>query len=605
MIFLKKIYQLFIYCFLLSVSAGVFIQCGDKEEADTSAVVEEVPWKGSPDSIPVALRVHNPIVSLEAQKGGTFRIYSHQYPKSLNYYLDQFSTTAHIFGLMFEPLLDYHPITLEPIPHLASSWKISADKKKFTFTIDANATWSDGKPVTAHDVLFTYETLMDKNNNTAVFRIDLSRFEKPVVLNDREIEFTQKEIHWSNFNTIANSLYILPAHHFQGRNFDKENFDFPVVSGPYSMLSAKKGRYVKMRRRGDYWMRAYPFYKGSDNFDTILFKVYNEEPIAFQAFKKGDIDIYPTYTASFWVKDAVGDKFDENYIVKQKIYNSKPIGFQGLVFNTRREIFSDVRVRKAFAHLVDRKLLIEKLAYNEYEETNAFYQDLWANGSPNPPIDFDVKKARELLAQAGWKTNSKGILEKEGKEFKFSILERDKKSEKYLTLIQERAKEVGIVISLESTDLAEWSSRMDKYDFDMTWAAWGGGIFKDPEAMWYSKYADEKGQPNLAGFKNPEVDKLIEQQRAEFSVPKRNEILKKIDKILTSQVPYVLLWNTSATRIMYWNKFKSPKNPLGKYGSEKEASSLWWLDSERSSQLEEAILKKTKLASIPEKVYFQ
>ncbi|WP_425529232.1 extracellular solute-binding protein [Leptospira stimsonii] len=602
---MKKIYQLFIYCFLLSVSAGVFIQCGDKEEADTSAVVEEVPWKGSPDSIPVALRVHNPIVSLEAKKGGTFRIYSHQYPKSLNYYLDQFSTTAHIFGLMFEPLLDYHPITLEPIPHLASSWKISADKKKFTFTIDANATWSDGKPVTAHDVLFTYETLMDKNNNTAVFRIDLSRFEKPVVLNDREIEFTQKEIHWSNFNTIANSLYILPAHHFQGRNFDKENFDFPVVSGPYSMLSAKKGRYVKMRRRGDYWMRAYPFYKGSDNFDTILFKVYNEEPIAFQAFKKGDIDIYPTYTASFWVKDAVGDKFDENYIVKQKIYNSKPIGFQGLVFNTRREIFSDVRVRKAFAHLVDRKLLIEKLAYNEYEETNAFYQDLWANGSPNPPIDFDVKMARELLAQAGWKTNSKGILEKEGKEFKFSILERDKKSEKYLTLIQERAKEVGIVISLESTDLAEWSSRMDKYDFDMTWAAWGGGIFKDPEAMWYSKYADEKGQPNLAGFKNPEVDKLIEQQRAEFSVPKRNEILKKIDKILTSQVPYVLLWNTSATRIMYWNKFKSPKNPLGKYGSEKEASSLWWLDSERSSQLEEAILKKTKLASIPEKVYFQ
>ncbi|MBM9579818.1 ABC transporter substrate-binding protein [Leptospira sp. 201903070] len=599
-------YQLFIYCSFLFVSAGVLIQCGEKEEADTSAVVEDVLWKGNPDSIPAALRVPNPIVSPEAKKGGTFRIYSHQFPKSLNYYLDQFSTTAHIFGLMFEPLLDYHPITLEPIPHLASSWKISPDKKKFTFTIDANATWSDGKPITAHDVLFTYETLMDKNNNTAFFRIDLSRFEKPVVLNDREIEFTQKEIHWSNFNTIANSLYILPAHHFQGRNFDKENFDFPVVSGPYSMLSAKKGRYVKMRRRGDYWMRAYPFYKGMDNFDTILFKVYNEEPIAFQAFKKGDIDIYPAYTASFWVKEAVGEKFEENYILKQKFYNAKPIGFQGLVFNTRKEIFSDVRVRTAIAHLVDRKLLIEKLAYNEYEETNAFYQDLWpSNSSPNPPIDFDVKKARELLAQAGWKTNAKGILEKNGKEFKFTILERDRTAEKYMTVIQEKAREVGIVINLELTDLSEWSSRVDKYDFDMTWAAWGGGVFKDPEAMWYSKYADEKGQNNLAGFKNEEVDKLIEQQKSEFSILKRNEIVRKIDKILTKEVPYVLLWNTNATRIMYWNKFKFPKNPLGKFGSEKAASSLWWVDTEKASTLEEALRTKSKLPVVPEKVYFQ
>ncbi|WP_232380830.1 extracellular solute-binding protein [Leptospira ainlahdjerensis] len=603
---MKKIYQLFIYCSFLFVSAGVLIQCGEKEEADTSAVVEDVLWKGNPDSIPAALRVPNPIVSPEAKKGGTFRIYSHQFPKSLNYYLDQFSTTAHIFGLMFEPLLDYHPITLEPIPHLASSWKISPDKKKFTFTIDANATWSDGKPITAHDVLFTYETLMDKNNNTAFFRIDLSRFEKPVVLNDREIEFTQKEIHWSNFNTIANSLYILPAHHFQGRNFDKENFDFPVVSGPYSMLSAKKGRYVKMRRRGDYWMRAYPFYKGMDNFDTILFKVYNEEPIAFQAFKKGDIDIYPAYTASFWVKEAVGEKFEENYILKQKFYNAKPIGFQGLVFNTRKEIFSDVRVRTAIAHLVDRKLLIEKLAYNEYEETNAFYQDLWpSNSSPNPPIDFDVKKARELLAQAGWKTNAKGILEKNGKEFKFTILERDRTAEKYMTVIQEKAREVGIVINLELTDLSEWSSRVDKYDFDMTWAAWGGGVFKDPEAMWYSKYADEKGQNNLAGFKNEEVDKLIEQQKSEFSILKRNEIVRKIDKILTKEVPYVLLWNTNATRIMYWNKFKFPKNPLGKFGSEKAASSLWWVDTEKASTLEEALRTKSKLPVVPEKVYFQ
>lgn len=170
--YLKKIlYSVFCILFFCLLP----VNCGDKEEVE-SVVVETLPWKGNPDSIPLALRTQNPIVSPDAKKGGTFRIYSNQFPKSLNYYLDQFSTTAHIFGLMFEPLLDYHPITLDPIPHLASSWKISPDKKKFTFKIDENAFWSDGKPVTANDVLFTYETLMDKNNNTAVFRIDSYNF---------------------------------------------------------------------------------------------------------------------------------------------------------------------------------------------------------------------------------------------------------------------------------------------------------------------------------------------------------------------------------------------------------------------------------------------
>ncbi|MBE8384492.1 ABC transporter substrate-binding protein, partial [Leptospira borgpetersenii] len=130
-------------------------------EFESLAVVETLPWNGNPNSFPVALRGQNPIVTPHAKKGGTFRIYSHQFPKSLNFYLDQFSTTAHIFSLMFEPLLDYHPITLVPIPHLASSWRVSPDKKQFTFTIDANAAWSDGKPVTANDVLVTYETLMN------------------------------------------------------------------------------------------------------------------------------------------------------------------------------------------------------------------------------------------------------------------------------------------------------------------------------------------------------------------------------------------------------------------------------------------------------------
>ncbi|WP_167882094.1 extracellular solute-binding protein [Leptospira semungkisensis] len=594
------IFLLFVTILFSSVS------CGDKEEADNSPAVVDQPWTGDPNSIPEAMRKLNPAASSHAKKGGTFRIYSSQYPKSLNGYLENFTTVSEIFQLMFEPLMRRNPITLDPLPRLASSWKISPDKKRFTFSLDRNAKWSDGQPVTAKDVLFTYQTLMDTKNNTAIHRISLSRFEVPKIINEYEIEFTQKNIHWSNFEDIAYGLLILPEHHFKNKDFNKENFEFPVTSGPYELQSAKKGRYIKMKRRADYWMRAYPFYKGTDNFDTLLFKVFSDESLAFQAFKKGDIDLFPVYKAYTWIKEALGEPFDKNYIIKQKIYNEKPMGFQGWAFNMRRKPFDDVKVRKAIAHLVDRKLMVEKLAFNEYELTNTYFSSVWEGSAlPNPPIDYDPVASRKLLSEAGWKPNAKGFLEKDGKPFVIHILDRDKSSEKYFTVFIERAKEVGIQVQLESTDLANWSERIDKYDFDLTWAAWGGGLFPDPEEQWFSKYADENGQNNITGFKNAEVDKLVEQQRTEFDEKKRAEIARKIDKILTREVPYVLLWNLKPTRLLYWNRFGFPENSLAKYWGEQAAKNLWWVDEEKTKSLEANRKAKTALPVYSKEVHYK
>jgi microcin C transport system substrate-binding protein len=269
---------------------------------------------------------------------------------------------------------------------------------------------------------------MDKKNNTAVFRIGMSRFQEPVVIDSKTIEFTANSIHWNNFDEIASGIFILPKHIMEGKDFNKINDEFPVTSGPYRLAEAKPGRYVKMVRRGDYWQRAYPFNKGRYNFDEVYFKVYTEEAIGLQAMIKGDMDIYPVYKAATWVKEATGEKFDKNWIVRQRIYNQKPIGFQGWAMNIRRDVFKDVRVRKAIAHLVDRKTMIEKLAYNEYEATNSYYPDYYLGeekkNNPNEIIEFDPDKARELLKEAGWIANSKGILEKDGKdvESKLQIL---------------------------------------------------------------------------------------------------------------------------------------------------------------------------------------
>ena len=568
--------------------------------------VQDIPWNGNPATIPAKMRIPNPVASVHAVKGGYIRIYSHQFPRSLNYYLDQFSTTAQIFTMMYETLTFNHPLTLETMPGLASEWKISPDKRTFTFTIDKNAKWSDGKPVTAHDVLFTYNAIMDKKNNTAIFRIGLGRFDAPVLLDDYTIRFHAKDIHWNNFNEVASGFWILPEHYYAGRDFNKQHFEFPVVSGPYRLLESKKSRYVKMVRRGDYWQRAYPFNQGRYNFDHIVFKVFNEETIAFQSFKKGDLDIYPVYMASLWVKDAVGEKFEKNWIAKQRIFNHDPVGFQGWVMNSRRGIFRDKRIRKAMAYLVDRRLMIDKLAFGQYEPTNSYYPDFYPQdrGNPNEIIEFNMEKARMLLYEAGWKLNQDGFLEKNGKLFEFSILDRDRRSERYFTVFLEKAKALGIQARIEVTDLAEWSSRIDSYNFDMTWVAWGGSVFKDPEAQWHSRYARENGQPNLAGIMIPAVDGLVEKQKSVFDVKLRNEIVKKIDQIVYQEFPYVLLWHISNTRLLYWRKFGMPEQPLGKYGSENFALDYWWFDDARQQQLKKAVASGTKLSQYPPQIHW-
>jgi microcin C transport system substrate-binding protein len=585
---------------LLIINFHLVLSCKKSENSIKSThITEDLPWDGDPESIPLALRKKNPVASEKAVKGGMFRVYSHQYPKSLNYYLEQFTTTAEIFRMLFEPLTSYDPITLDNIPRIAKKWEISADKRKFTFYLDQNAKWSDGKPITSNDILFTYNTIMDKKNNTAVFRISLERFEIPIIIDDYTIEFNAKSIHWNNFDDIASQLYILPKHVFEGKDFNKINDEFPVSSGPYKLAEAKAGRYIKMIRRGDYWQRAYPYNQGRYNFDEIYFKVFSEESIGFQAMMKGDMDIYAVYKAATWVKEANGEKFDKNYLIKQRIFNQKPMGFQGWAINTRREIFKDVRVRKALAHLVDRKTMIEKLAYNEYDSTNSYYPDFYlgeeSKKNPNEIIDYNPEKAKALLKEAGWVANDRGILEKDGKEFVITILDREKSTEKYFTIFMEIAKEVGIKSSLETTDLAAWSARMDKFDFDITWAAWGGGIFKDPEPMWHSKYADGEGHHNYAGLKIPEVDKFIDSQKELFDANKRHEIVRKIDQIIYKEYPYILLWHLANTRLIYWNRFGMPENPLGKYNGESFAVDYWWFDKQKNDELENAIKSGSSL----------
>lgn len=301
-------------------------------------------WKDRPD----------PIASPHAQKGGEIAVFAGQYPKSMNYYLDNNMLSAEIFGVMFESLLSINPVSLEYDPAIADKWKISEDKKTFTFHIDKDARWSDGTPVTARDVAWTYKAVMDPKHMTGPHKISLERFRPPEVIDKRTIRFTAKSVHWKNLLTLG-GLSIMAEHAYSEKDFNKINFNFPVVSGPYRPGEMQEGRLIRMKRRKDWWQKGFARNRGKYNFDTITFKFYAERENGFEAFKKGKIDLFPVYTSRIWVKETNSRAFFKNHIIRQKVYNHNPVGFQGFAMNMRRAPFDDVRVRKAMALLLDRR----------------------------------------------------------------------------------------------------------------------------------------------------------------------------------------------------------------------------------------------------------
>ncbi|NMA44038.1 MAG: ABC transporter substrate-binding protein [Oligosphaeraceae bacterium] len=548
----------------------------------------------------------DPIASPYAISGGSICEHLGPSPKSLNYYLDNNMMSAQVFGSFYESLIEMNPQNLEYDRALAEKWSISDDKMSFTFWLDRNARWSDGKPVTAEDVVWTYEAIVNPANMTGPHKLSLERLHIPEIVDEgKAVRFRAKELHWRNL-AAAGGFSIMPKHVFANEDFNKINFSFPVVSGPYSLKEMQEGQYLLLERRQDWWRRHWPSQKGIHNFDYIRYRFFEDRENAFEAFKKGEIDVFPVYTASQWYK--LEEKLSavrNNWIVKQAIYNHKPIGFQGFAMNMRRPPFDDLLVRRAMACLMDRNTLNQTMMYGQYFLHRSYYEDLYDdnNPCPNELVEFDRNQAAELLAQAGWKINPQnGWLEKNGRQFSFNFLSRESSTEKFLLPFQEALKSLGIQMNIQNKDWSAWAKDMDAFNFDMTWAAWGAGLFKDPESLWSSKEANRKGSSNICGFADSQVDRLIEEQKGIFDVAQRHQTVRQIDRLIFEQHPYVLLWNLNYTRILYWNKFGVPPTVIGKYSG--ESSAYWWYEEDAEAELKEAMREKEALPQPPAEVYY-
>ena len=550
-------------------------------------------WGGTPD----------PFASPYALKGGRIRFNGSRPPKSYNAYTDNNTYTRMTFDLMYETLITTDPVTTEFEPYLADRWEVADGYRTFTFHIDERAKWSDGTPVLAEDVKWTFDVCMDPASDAGSIYGIFAQYESPEILDERTVRFRLKDGVPDDWRALMNvgMFEIMPKHVFENERFAALDLVDAVVSGPYKLVHVDEHKRAVFERRKDWWRVDFPEERGHYNFDRIEMKYYEDNENAFEAFKKDEIDIYPVYTAHIMATGTRGKEFAHNWICKRTVQNKCPQSYQGFAMNFRREPFDDLRVRQAFALFLDRERINRTMMFNSYFLLKSYYTDLYDHAHPCENIQwpYDPERAEKLLDEAGWFKDPKtGKRMKNGKPLHVSFLSRAASEEKFLAVYKPVLEKAGITFDIVRKDFADWMRSIDAFDFDITWAAFVGTIFRNPEMTWSAAEADRKGGNNITAVKDPEIEELIQKEKHLYTAAERNAVYRRIDKILTDKVPYVLLWNTDKTRLLYWNRFGMPKMPLGMYGREEAAVSYWWYDPDAAKELDDAMATGGFLPSV-------
>ncbi|MFN7975456.1 MAG: extracellular solute-binding protein [Acidobacteriota bacterium] len=542
----------------------------------------------------------------KALKGGKFVQWTNSYPTHLNYYgPDRDATLAYLYAeAFFSPLINVHLNTLEYVPCAASSWEVSEDQKTIVFHMDPDAKWSDGKPITAQDVAFTIDLIRNPKVNELQIKADLDHYfpDKPEVIDDRTIKFVGKESTWRNLLFFAGAP-IYPAHAVNPETFLEDwKFTVPVLSGPYQLGKYEKDNFITLDRRKDFWGEKKRWAIGTYNFDSIVTKVVLEENLAFEKLKKGEVDFFLVTRAQMWHEECDFDKVKKGWIQKTRMKTKQPEVPSQMAFNLTHPIFKDVKVRKALFWLLDREQLHDQLFFNEYVNKNSYFPNSPYENPSNEKVSYNPEKGKALLAEAGWtKKDKDGILMKDGKRLEFEFIYIHPDAERVYTPLQESFRKNGVKMNLKLMAPPAWIKVSQKKDFELIYANWGPTAFPEVRDQWHSERADLNDTNNIGRFKNPEVDKLIDEYEKEPVLEKRFEILQKMDAIIYDQCPYLLDWYADNWRLLWWNKLGMPEwLTYATLDPREIAWKVWWFDPEKAARLEDAQKNGKELPLAPE-----
>ncbi len=434
----------------------------------------------------------------------------------MNPILSTDTTSSAIEGVIFSGLVKVDK-NLDFVPDLARSWKVSRNGLVWTFNLRRDVTWHDGRPFTAHDVKFTFDTILNPKVNS-VRRGDYIIDGKPIrfkVVNRYTIQAILPEP-FSPF-LVSAAMGILPEHLLEGKELDMGYFNnHPIGTGPFKFVEYKTGDHVLVRRNADY-------YGGIPKLAEILFKIIPDENTALVALRSGEID-----------ETGIPAK-DFHPIKGVNLYKYDALLYTYFGFNLKSPKFADVRVRRALSHAVNRKQLIGLIFRGFASPAYAPSAPVsWAYSDDVHRYEYDPAKAKQLLKEAGVKDL----------EFTVLVNQGNKEREKAATILQHQFNRVGVKMNIR---VLEWSAllkvinaRKDPKDFDAVIIGWSLGVDPDSYSIWHS--SQYPAGLNFVGYDNPKVDRLLERGRLEQSRSKRRKIYAEMYNEITRDAPYVFLW---------------------------------------------------------------
>jgi microcin C transport system substrate-binding protein len=498
---------------------------------------------------------------------------------------------------------------------LASKIEMPADRSWVVYHLNSKARFHDGKPVTAADVAFSFNLLMEKGDPLyGKYWADVKKVE---TLDDFSVKFYLGAKPNPELALILGQLTVLPKHYWQGRDFTKPDLEIPIGSGPYKIQKFKPGRSITYQRDDNYWAKDHPVAKGRYNFGTMTYDYYRDPTVSLHAFKAGEYDFRQENISRAWATAYSGPPFEDGFIVKEEIDNDVNQGMQAFVYNTRRPQFQDRKVREALAYAFDFEWTNKNLFFGQYTRSKSFfsnselasrglpgprelkilepfrdrlpgsvfekeYQPPQSNGSGN--IRANIRIALRLLQQAGWQIKGKKLVNKNsGDPFRFEMLLYDSSFERVVLPFKKNLARLGIEMDIRVVDTAQYINRRRDFDFDMMIATFGQSESPGNEQReyWSSSAADIPGTRNYAGLKNKVVDEMIEQI---ISAPNREGLVaatRALDRVLLWEHIVIPQWHIAKFRVAYWNKFSRPKIiPRYSLGFD-----TWWIDPQKNAKL--------------------
>lgn len=565
---------------------------------------------------------HFDYVNVDAPKGGTVRMGDMGSFDTFNPILPKGEPAGGI-GLLYETLLT--PSLDEQGSYyglLAESLKIAPDYGAVTFRMDPDARWHDGEPVTAEDVVWTFNKLIEVNPDRAVYYANISKAE---VTAPGEVTFTFDQTGNRELPLILGQLLVLPQHWWEGtdakgnvRDITKSTLEAPLGSGAYELSSFEAGRTLTYTRVKDYWGEKQPTQVGTSNFDTYKIEYFLDLTVQFEAFKGDQFDWWWENQARRWATAYDFPAVADGRVIKE-LFSQDYAGsgvMVGFIPNLRREKFQDERVREALNYAFDFEELSNTQFFGQYERIDSYFFGLPFRSSGLPegeelevldtvrdqipervftepytnPVSGDpaklranLRKALDLFTAAGYTLNGNQLVDSSGTQLTIEILLNGPTIEPVAQNLATNLGQIGVGVTLRTVDSPQYINRIRTFDYDMVYAGWTQSYSPGNEQRFFfgSEAAKEQGSQNYAGIENPAIDALIEKLVLADDRATQEAITKAIDRVLLAEHYIVPSYSLRNSRIARWDRFSHPEN-LPAFSS--GFPTLWWWDEAKAAK---------------------